>query len=207
MKLLHIDTSILGAHSVSRELTALIVQKLSDSGGVDITYRDLVTAPLPHLTLAGLPSTHPAAAYAGQLDAAGTVLRTESDHTLDEFVAADTVVIGVPMYNFTVPTQLKSWIDRVVVPGKTFKISEGGIPEGLMQGKRVIAAMSRGGFYGAGTATVSAEHAESWLRSILGFIGIKPEFVVAEGMNLGETSKAQAIASARNAVGQLDSPA
>lgn len=203
MKLLHIDTSILGSGSVSRELSALIVERLSEGGGVDVLYRDLVEAGLPHLTAASLPGAHPVSAMAGPLDAAAQVLREASDRMLEDFIAADTVVIGVPMYNFTIPSQLKAWIDRIVVPGKTFRYGANG-PEGLAGGKRVVVAMARGGFYGVETGMVSAEHAESYLRTVLGFIGITdPEFVLAEGLATGEHTRTQAVASAREAVRQI----
>jgi FMN-dependent NADH-azoreductase len=202
MKLLHIDTSILGAGSVSRELTALIVKRLIAGGEADVAYRDLTAENVPHLTVATLPSAHPASAMAGPLDAAAQAVRAESDRMLDEFLAADTVVVGAPMYNFTVPSQLKAWIDRLVVPGKTFQYGANGV-EGLAKGKRVIVAAARGGFYGPGTATVSAEHAESLLRTVFGFMGITPEFVLAEGVSAGEDNKAKALSSARDAIGQL----
>ena len=203
MKLLHIDTSILGGGSVSRELTALIVERLTKGGDVEVTYRDLTADNVPHLTVASLPSAHPASKMAGPLDKAGQAVRDDSDRMLEEFIAADTVVIGAPMYNFTVPTQLKAWIDRVVIPGKTFRYGADG-PEGLAGDKRVIVAIARGGFYGPDTATVSAEHAESLMRTALGFMGIAdPQFVLAEGLAAGEANKTKALASAREAVGQV----
>ena len=203
MKLLHIDTSILGGGSVSREMSALIVKRLTEEGSVQVTYRDLVAENVPHLTLVSLPSAHPAAGAAGPLEAAAQAVRDESDRMLEEFLAADTVVIGVPMYNFTVPTQLKAWFDRIVVPSKTFRYGASG-PEGLAKGKRVIIAIARGGFYGSDTAAVSAKHAESLIRITLGFMGIHdPEFILAEGLAAGEANKAKALASARDAAGRV----
>lgn len=202
MKLLHVDTSILGGRSVSRELTALIVERLTAGAQSDITYRDLTAEAVPHLTAVSLPSKHPGSAMAGRLDAASQAIRDESDRMLEEFLAADVVVAGAPMYNFTVPSQLKAWIDRLIVPGTTFKPGPNGV-EGLAKGKRVIVAVARGGFYGPGTATLPAEHAETLLRTAFGFMGITPEFVLAEGMNFGPDAKAKAVASAREAVGKL----
>jgi FMN-dependent NADH-azoreductase len=202
MKLLHVDASILGADSVSRALSALIVRKLTAGVAAEVTYHDLAEEDLPHLTLAALPSAHPRSALAGELDAAGQARRDVSNRLLDEFLAADAVVIGAPMYNFGVPSQLKAWIDRLAVPGKTFRYGEGG-PEGLMRGKRVVVALARGGFYGPETAMVSAEHVQSYLRAVLGFLGITPEFVLVEGLAAGEQSKAQAMAAAHDAIGQL----
>jgi FMN-dependent NADH-azoreductase len=203
MKLLHIDSSVSGTESVSRSLTATIVDRLSKSGSrVEVTYRDLAASPPPHLTFASLPGDHPFSAKAGPLSPAARLVRDESQRLLDEFLGADTVVLGAPMYNFTIPTQLKSWIDMIVVPGKTFRFTETG-PEGLVGDKRVIVAVARGDDYGPNTPAASNEHAESYLRSILGFIGVNPEFIVAEGIARGEESKARALASAREAIDRL----
>jgi FMN-dependent NADH-azoreductase len=88
------------------------------------------------------------------------------------------------MYNFTLPSQLKAWLDRILVAGKTFRYTENG-PEGLAGGKRVIVALARGGMYDAGSPAAALEHLESYLRGIFNFIGIDPEFVAADGLNFG----------------------
>ena len=104
---------------------------------------------------------------------------------LEEFLAADIVVLGAPMYNFTIPSQLKAWIDRILVAGKTFKYGAQG-PEGLAGNKRVIVAISRGGFYGPGTPAAVGEHLETYLRWVFGFIGVaSPEFISADGIQIG----------------------
>ena len=110
---------------------------------------------------------------------------------LDEFLAADTIVVGAPMYNFTVPSQLKAWIDRILVAGKTFRYGANG-PEGLAGGKRVIVALSRGGFYEDNSAF---EHAKSYLQAAFGFIGITPEFVTADGIAVGPEQREAGIAN------------
>ena len=114
---------------------------------------------------------------------------------LDEFLAADTIVIGAPMYNFTLPTQLKAWLDRILVAGTTFRYTENG-PEGLAGGKRVVIALARGGFYDAGSPASALEHLESYLRGVFGFIGIEPEFVAADGLAIGPEQRESAIAQA-----------
>lgn len=191
--LLHIDSSILGDHSVSRAVTAAIVAKLrAAEPSLNVIYRDLASAPLPHATPASMPADHPLSG--GNGDAA-------SQQALDEFLAADIVVIGAPMYNFTVPTQLRAWIDRIVVPGKTFSYGANG-PQGLAGGKRVIVALSRGGIYADPAFAAVAEHAETYLRFILGFIGIKePEFIIAEGIQAGR--REQALEDALRSAGEL----
>ena len=127
MKLLHIDTSILGGHSVSRQVSAAIVDRLrKEMSGLEVTYRDLSLTPLSDLSgghLAAAQGAGPEAPALQQDLAAGQAM-------LDEFLAADIVVIGAPMYNFTTPTQLKAWIDRILVAGKTFRYSAQGV-EGL----------------------------------------------------------------------------
>jgi FMN-dependent NADH-azoreductase len=169
MTILKIDSSITGDASVSRQLTAATLEQLhGQNPAADVVTRDLVATPLTHLTLGG----------SGDAD------------VLDEFLAADTVVIGAPMYNFTVPSQLKAWIDRVLVAGKTFQYGANG-PEGLAGGKRVIVALSRGGFYEDGNAF---EHAKSYLQAAFGFIGITPEFVTADGLAVGPEQREAGIA-------------
>ncbi len=140
MKLLHIDSSVLGPHSVSRQVSAAIVDRLRKATpGLEIVYRDLTLTPLAHLSGSHLSAGQGAAPEAAlQQDlAAGRAV-------LDEFLAADIVVLGAPMYNFTLPSQLKAWIDRIVVAGKTFKYGAQGA-EGLAGNKRVIVARHAGG--------------------------------------------------------------
>lgn len=202
MKILHIDSSITGAQSVSRQLSAAVVERLGGGGEHDVTYRDVAADELPHFTAVTAPSAHPLSQAVPVLDAAQQAQRATSDAILAEFLDADVIVIGVPMYNFTVPSELKAWIDRVIVPGTTFRKGEAG-PEGLAGNKRVILAVARGGVYAAGSPFGPAEHAESLLRSLLGFIGVTEiETVVAEGLNFPD-ARNSAIASARDAARQL----
>lgn len=203
MNLLQVDSSILGQQSVTRELSSLIVKRLTRDGRHQVVRRDLVAEDLPHLTLFTVPSAHPLSGAMPQLGEAQQAQRANSDAILREFLEADAVVIGVPMYNFGIPSELKAWIDRIIIPGTTFRRGTAG-PEGLAGGKRVILALARGGSYGDQAANASAEHAESFLRVAFGFIGVKDvEVVIAEGLNIDDHAKRQAIASAREAVGQL----
>jgi FMN-dependent NADH-azoreductase len=179
MKLLHLDSSILSGNSASRQLSAAIVGQLVEkTPGVDVVYRDLSSQPLPHL------SGELFAARQGAVPESPEMQKdvAASQAVLDEFLAVDTVVIGAPMYNFGISTQLKSWIDRIAVAGKTFRYGPNG-PEGLVGGKHVIIAISRGGLYSAGTPGAALEHVESYLRSVFGFLGVtKLEIVLAEGL-------------------------
>ena len=199
MKLLHIDSSVLGPHSVSRKVSTAIVQRLKTATpSLDVIYRDLTAVPLAHLSgphLAAAQGATPEATLQEDLAAGRTVL--------EEFLAADIVVVGAPMYNFTIPSQLKAWIDRIVVAGKTFKYGANG-PEGLAGNKRVILAISRGGFYGAGTPAAALEHLESYLRGVFGFIGVtRLEFISADGIQVGPEHREKALANALEAATNL----
>ena len=197
MNLLHIDASVLGDHSVSRQVSAAIVSRLQ-AANPDLTtvYRDLAAAPIAHLT--GL---HLAAAGGAEVPDQIQKEHADAQAALDEFLAADVVVIGAPMYNFTLPSQLKAWIDRILIAGKTFRYTASG-PEGLAGDKRVIVAVSRGGFYGENNA--AAEHVESYLRTVFGFIGVTDlTFVAADGVQIGPEQRAKALNSALEAAGQL----
>jgi len=200
MKLLHIDSSVLGPHSVSRQVSAAAVERLRQANpGLVVTYRDLTQTPLAHLT-----GSHLAA---GQGAAPESALRDDiaaGQAVLAEFLEADIVVIGAPMYNFTIPSQLKAWIDRILVAGKTFKYGAGGV-EGLAGSKRVIIAISRGGYYGAGTPMAALEHLESYLRGVFGFIGVTNlEFISADGIQVGPDHRERAVAGALQAASSLN---
>ncbi|MGL9617146.1 NAD(P)H-dependent oxidoreductase [Bradyrhizobium sp. U531] len=192
MKLLHLDSSVLGPHSVSRQVSAAIVDRLRQATpSVEVVYRDLTQTPLAHLS-----GSHLAAAQGAPAPAELGPDLAASAAALDEFLAADIVVIGAPMYNFTIPSQLKAWIDRIMVAGKTFKYGAAG-PEGLAGGKRVIVAISRGGYYAAETPMAAGEHLETYLRWVFGFIGITdPEFIFADGIQVGPEHRENAIAGA-----------
>ena len=200
MKLLHVDSSILGANSVSRILSAEIVAaERMRQPSLEITYRDLAAEPIGHLSAAHL------AAGQGAVPEAATLVQDLASGTaaLDEFLAADIVVIGAPMYNFGVPSQLKAWIDRLAERGKTFRYTEKG-PEGLAGGKTVIVASSRGGFYGADTAAASLDHQEAYLRGVFGFFGITSvTFIRAEGIAMGAEQREKALGAARGDIAQL----
>lgn len=201
MKLLHIDSGILGEHSVSRRLTAAIVADLkARTPGLEVTYRDLTAQPVAHLTGAHLAA---ASESAGAVDPQVAADLADGAAALEAFLAADIVVVGAPMYNFSIPSQLKAWIDRLAIAGKTFRYTETG-PVGLAGGKTVIVASSRGGFYGNGTPAEAMDHQESYLKTIFGFFGITDiRFVRAEGVAVSAEQKAQAIASAEAAAADV----
>jgi FMN-dependent NADH-azoreductase len=184
---------------VSRQVSAAIVERLRKATpGLDIIYRDLTAAPLSHLS-----GQHLAAAQGAELETGLEQDLAAGQVVLEEFLAADIVVIGAPMYNFTIPSQLKAWIDRILVAGKTFKYGAQGV-EGLAGNKRVIIAISRGGFYGAGAPSAVGEHLETYLRYVFGFIGVaNPEIIVAEGVQVGPEHREKALQSALTAATNL----
>jgi FMN-dependent NADH-azoreductase len=173
MNLLHIDSSIQGENSASRAVSAAVVARLRASDpSLVVTYRDLAREPLPHLTLEAMGAENP---------------------TVDAFLAADVVVIGVSMYNFSISSQLKAWIDRILVAGKTFSYGANGA-QGLAGGKRVILAIARGGQYAVGGPL---EHAETYLRGVLAFMGIiDPEVIIADGLMMGDEVRSASMAKA-----------
>ncbi|MQP67576.1 FMN-dependent NADH-azoreductase [Niveispirillum sp. SYP-B3756] len=200
MKLLHLDSSVLGPYSVSRDLSADITKKLSAADGVDVSYRDLAATPVPHLS--GLTLAAGMGNYDASNDAATQADLALSGSILEEFLAADVLVIGAGLYNFTIPSQLKAWIDRICVAGKTFRYGANG-PEGLCGAKRVIVALARGGVYSSGPAA-DFEHGETYLKAIFGFLGItNVEFIIAEGVAMGDEAKAAAVSGAKTQIESL----
>jgi FMN-dependent NADH-azoreductase len=200
MKVLHIDSSILGLNSVSRTLSAdIVAAERHQFPDLEVTYRDLATQPIGHLSGAHL------AAAQGAVPETPDLQRDidEGEAILDEFLGADIIVIGAPMYNFSVPSQLKAWIDRIAVAGKTFRYMSNGV-EGLAGKKKVIVASSRGGFYGPDTPGTSLDHQESYLRGVFGFLGINDlTFVRAEGVNISADQRARSMEAAKAEICEL----
>jgi FMN-dependent NADH-azoreductase len=199
MKLLHIDSSALGGNSVSRELTRRIVaQWRAAHPHAKVEHLDLAVDAPNHLNGDSLGFR-----LGVNADGLTDVQRREnelSEKLVSQFLAADVVVIGAPMYNFSVPTQLKAWIDRIAQAGRTFKYTDKG-PVGLAGGKTVIVASSRGGMYSANPALASLDHQESYLKTVFGFFGITDvRFVRAEGIAMGDEAKKQALELADAAI-------
>ena len=198
MKLLHIDSSILGTQSATRELGAAIVGKWQrqNSRG-QVRYLDLAREPLNHLTGEVLGAR---SAPAGQRSPELVSDIEAGERALDDFLAADVIVVGAPMYNFSIPSQLKAWIDRIAVAGKTFRYTEKG-PEGLAKGKKLIVVSARGGIYSDGAPAAALDFQENYLRGVFGFLGITDvEFVRAEGLNYGPAQREQAMTAALNSI-------
>ena len=199
MHILHIDSSASDdAASHSRRLSAALVAKLRAANvGATVTYRDVTKDPLPHVDMTIRQAWTPE----GAKDVALNKTAALSKAAVEELKAADIVVIGAPMYNFSVPSTLKSWIDHVAIAGQTFRYTATG-PEGLLTGKAYL-ALSSGGIYSQG-AFAGNEHLATYLTAILGFLGIKEvEVVRAEGIAYGPDQDKAAMAGAQERIEAL----
>ena len=202
MKLLHIDSSVLGTNSVSRQLTAQIVAEwLAGHPGTSVQYLDLAIDAPTHLSFDSLGFRSPPGT-----EGLSEVQKREnaiSERLVRQFLDADVIVLGAPFYNFAIPSQLKAWIDRIAQVGRTFKYTEKG-PQGLAGGKTVIVASTRGGLYSTSERGRAMEHQESYLQTVFGFLGITDVRIVrAEGLAMGDQSRAQAIAAATTSIKAL----
>ena len=180
MKLLHLDSSALDTSSVTRELTGAIVARWQDQlPNLQVEYRDLDATPLPHLTGQSLAQSNP-------------VEVASAAQVMEQVLAADVIVIGAPMYNFSIPSTLKAWIDRIAVAGKTFRYTDKG-PEGLAGSKKILIASGRGGIH----TGAPSDFQEAYLLHLFGFLGVTDiEFVRAEGVAYSPQHRSAAIAGA-----------
>lgn len=193
MQILHLDSSVLGIASVSRQLSAGIVARYKAlHPDATVVSRDLAADPALHLTGAHM------AAFQGAVveDATITADLLKGNAYMEELFASDVIVIGAPMYNLSIPTPLKAWIDRIAVAGKTFQYTATG-PEGLLKNKRAFIASARGGIYSAGSPAAALEHQESYLIGLLAFLGVTDVTIVrAEGIAFGPEAKEAAVTRA-----------
>ncbi len=200
MLILHLDSSVLGAASVSRQLSAGIVARYQARyPDLAIVSRDLASDPALHFSGAHLAASQGAVVD----DATMRADLLKGAAYMDELLAADVIVIGAPMYNLSIPTSLKAWIDRIAVAGKTFLYTPTG-PKGLLENKRAFIASTRGGVYSAGAPAAAMEHQESYLIGLLAFLGITDVTVVrAEGIAFGPEAKEAAVSQALKAIAAI----
>ena len=192
-----ITSSLSGADGHSSRLAARYVDDLRrTTPGLSVTHRDLAADPPPHLDGATFRAF---ATPTDQRDGDQRALAAWSDRAIAQLQAADVVVVAAPMYNFGVPSVLKSWMDHVARAGITFRYTESG-PEGLLGGRRAVVISTRGGRY-AGTP---ADSHTPFLATFLGFIGLGPvEFVHAEGLAMGEDQARSALERAGDDLARL----
>lgn len=198
MRILHLDSSILGTHSVSRQLTAEVVQQLrAAEPTARVNHRDLASEPVPVSDAALMLAR---ATPAPERSAEQAALVSRADAVMAELLASDVLVIGAPMYNFSIPSQLKTWIDLVSVAGVTFRYGPNGA-EGMLKDKRAIIVATAGGKH-AGQPSGRA-HAD-YLQLLLAFLGVTDVRVItAEGLAMGSEVRDPALASARGQVAEL----
>jgi FMN-dependent NADH-azoreductase len=195
--LLQINSSLFSADGQSSQLANAFVELwLADKPDTQVVFRDLAVNPIPHLDAQRVAAffSQPDARTADQLDyVAG------SDALINELKQANVIVIGLPMYNFGIPSTLKAYFDQIARAGVTFRYTENG-PEGLLSGKKVFIFATRGGQY-AGTAL---DTQTTYVRDFLQFLGLDDvEFVYAEGLNMGEQTREQALADAKQRLAEL----
>lgn len=198
MKLLHVDSSINGDTSISRRLTRQVVEQwMAGHPDTQVEQLDLAVDFLPHFSADSMGIRRPANDPVSEAEQRENAL---AETLVSQFLAADVVVIGAPLYNFSIPSQLKAWIDRLAQAGRTFRYTKNG-PEGLAKGKTVIAVLSRGGIYSTTEAGQALEHQESYLKTIFGFFGVTDIRIVrAEGTDLSPESRESALRNAETAI-------
>jgi FMN-dependent NADH-azoreductase len=184
--LLHIDSSIQGEHSISRRLTARAAGGwVSAHPGGTVTYRDLGADPLPHIDAdGGLARLTPAEEHT-PAQAASWALTKE---LIEEIRRADTILLGLPVYNFGAPSTVKAWVDHIVAPGLSLDPATN---EGLLGGRDLVVLAARGGGYGPGTPREGWDHAEQWLPHGLAMTGLVPRFITTE-LTLADVTPAMA---------------
>ena len=193
--LLYVRTSLYGTQGASSQLAERFVAEwLSRNPGGRVITRDLAANPVPHLTAERFQAfnTPPEDRTPEQ-----RAVAEYSDALIDELRSADTIVLGVPMYNFGVPSTLRTYFDHIARAGVTFRYTSAG-PEGLLAGRRAYVFVTRGGIYDG-----SADSQAPYLRQFLRFIGIETEFVFAEGLGHGEESRQKSLATAREQIAGL----
>lgn len=200
MKLLHVDSSINGAASVSRGLSRQAVEQwLAAHPDTQVEYLDLAVETPPHFSADSMGIRRPGSEPASETEQRENEL---AEKLVSQFLTADVIVVGAPLYNFSVPSQLKAWIDRLAQAGRTFRYTAEG-PEGLAKGKTLIVVLTRGGIYSTTDAGQAMEHQESYLKTVFGFFGITDVRVVrAEGTDLGAESRESALATATQQIAE-----
>ncbi|MBN4006903.1 FMN-dependent NADH-azoreductase [Nostoc sp. LPT] len=197
VNILHIDSSPRGERSHSRELSKEFVSAWKAAHPEDaIAYRDLGHYPVPHVDEAWIAASFsPPETHTPELAEAIRI----SDELVDEFLAADRYVFGVPMYNFNIPSTLKAYIDQIVRPNRTFVLDAQGY-RGLVEGKKAVIITTRGGDFSATSPFIAYDFQEPYLRAIFGFIGITDiQFINANSLNEGD-ARTQSLSEARAAI-------
>ena len=193
---LRITTSIMGEGSVSSELMNEVLARLGAEESLDVIERNFTDEVIPHLDGAWLTALSTAQADRSPEQQAKVAF---SDKLVDELLAADTLVIGLPMYNFSIPSMLKAWIDHIARAGITFKYTENGAV-GLLEGKKVYLVAAMGGIH----ESSETDFVRPYMKQIMAFIGISDvHFITANGLNMGPETREQGMASARSEIANI----
>jgi len=197
---LYINSSVRTSGSLSRQLSSEFISKWQAAHPADnIVERDLASKPVPHLTEEMMGAFFTPAEQRSAEQAQTVKL---SDTLVDEVEAADVIVIGAPMYNFSVPSTLKAYIDHIARAGRTFKYGANGA-EGLLKDKKVVVFIASGGVYSEGPAS-GFDFLATYLRAVLGFLGITDiSFIRAEGVAMGEQAVADTLAKSRKSIDEI----
>jgi FMN-dependent NADH-azoreductase len=200
MQILHINAGLFGDKSVSTQLSGQVVARLTQANKeATVVARDVTQDPVAHLNAEILMAASVAEDERSEVQQRELAV---TETLLEELFAADVVVIGAPMYNFGIPSQLKAWVDRIAQSGRTFKYTENG-PQGLLTGKRAYIASARGGFYSTDDMA-AMDHQESYLKTLLGFVGINDVTIVrAEGVNISDSQREESLQSAADSIEAL----
>lgn len=199
--ILHIDSSPRGDRSISRTLSYEFITSWKDSHPDDtVIYRDLGHNPVPHVDESWIAAAFtPPAARTPELVEAISL----SDSLVDELLAADRYVFGVPMYNLSIPSTFKAYIDQIVRAGRTFSVGENGYQGLVDSSKKALIITARGGTFPPGTPAAAYDLQEPYLRTIFGFIGITDiTFINADSLNLGDEPRSKSLAAAKDAIAQ-----
>jgi len=198
-KILLVTSSLFGENSKSSAVALQFVNAWrAVHGGSTLTVRDANV--IPHLNGEILSAL---ATAPGQRNPAQETAATSADALIEEVEAADTIVIAAPMYNFSISSPLKAWIDHIVRAGRTFRYTASG-PEGLLKGKKVVVVVSRGGVYSGDSPAKGMDFQEPYLRAVLGFLGLSDvTFIHAEGQNISPEMAAQGMKAAHNAIAKI----
>jgi FMN-dependent NADH-azoreductase len=200
-KILLVTSSLFGDQSKSAQIAGELVEAWRrNHPGTAVVERALNPDSIPHLNLAALgalmtPAEQRSAEQSASVDFA--------DHLIEELEAADTIVLAVPMYNFSIPSTLKAWIDHIARAGRTFRYTAAG-PEGLLKGKRVFVVTGRGGVYTGDAPAKLLDFQEPYLRGVLGFLGLTDTtFVHVEGLKVSPEAAERGIARARDEIAAI----
>jgi FMN-dependent NADH-azoreductase len=199
--ILHIDSSPRGDRSFSRKLSYEFITSWKTAHPDDtVAYRDLGHNPVPHVDESWIAAAFsPPQTRTPELNQAIKI----SDELVDEFLAADRYVFGVPMYNFNVPSTLKAYIDQIVRIGRTFAVTEQGAFQGLVSGKKMLIVTARGGSFTQGSPAAPYDYQEPYLKAVFGFLGITDiSLIHIENLSAGDDVREQSLAQARDAIAQ-----